>query len=40
MQSGPILDLFCCQEIFSPLRAVGIAGIIFLTLDIGDQAKK
>jgi hypothetical protein len=32
------LDLFCCLETFRHLRAVGMAGIIFLTLDEEDQA--
>jgi hypothetical protein len=34
----PYLDLFCCQKIFKHLRAVGIASIIFLTMDEGNQA--
>jgi hypothetical protein len=32
------LDLFCCLETFRHLRAVGMAGIIFLTLDENNQA--
>jgi hypothetical protein len=36
----PYLDLFCCLETFRHLRAVGVAGIIFLTLEEGNQAKK
>jgi hypothetical protein len=31
-------DLFCCRETFRYLRAVGMAGIIFITLDEGNQA--
>jgi hypothetical protein len=31
------LDLFCCLETFIHLRAVGMADIIFLTLDEGNQ---
>jgi hypothetical protein len=34
----PYLDLFCCRDIFRHLRAVGMAGIIFVTLDEGNQA--
>jgi hypothetical protein len=34
----PNLDLFCCLETFIHLKAVGMAGIIFLTLDEGNQA--
>jgi hypothetical protein len=34
----PYLDLFCCLETFLHLRAVGMAGIIFLTFDEGKQA--
>jgi hypothetical protein len=33
----PYLDLFCCLETFRHLMAVGMAGIIFLTLDEGIQ---
>jgi hypothetical protein len=36
----PYLDLFCCLETFRHLRAVGMAGIIFLTLVEGKQALK
>jgi hypothetical protein len=34
----PNLDLLCCLDTFIRLRAVGMAGIIFLTLDEGNQA--
>jgi hypothetical protein len=34
----PYLDLFCCLETFRHLRAVGMLGIIFVTLDEGNQA--
>jgi hypothetical protein len=34
----PYLDLFCCLETFRRLRAVGMAVIIFLTLDERNQA--
>jgi hypothetical protein len=36
----PYLDMFCCLETFRHLRAVVMAGIIFLTLDEGNQAYK
>jgi hypothetical protein len=34
----PYLDLFSSLETFRHLRAVGMAGIIFLTFDEGNQA--
>jgi hypothetical protein len=35
---SPNLDLFCFLDTFRHLRAVGMAGIISLTLDAGNQA--